>query len=351
MLKRLGLAFAGLFSLATVAMGAGTIPFSLSQQFDKFGHVLAGCKLNIIQAGTVGTPQIAYQDTALTIPVPGGSQLICDASGRIGQFFLADGNVKILLTDANGLTQVTADNILVIGNSSGGGGGSPVDPTTVLATGDIKAVYGTGVLTGFVRLNGRTIGSATSGATERANSDTQPLFQYLWATDPNLVVSTGRGASANADWVANKQITLPDFRDRAIAGLGDMGNADAGLLTATFFGATSVASCLATTLGCAGGLESQRLTATQIPPISTINNNAPNYTLQSGNAIIGSAGMNNSAINTTALVGGGAGLTNFGVTGFININAGTLTSISNNTGGGAHPIVSPLMLVTIYQKL
>jgi len=61
--------------------------------------------------------------------------------------------------------------------------------------------YGTGVRSGFVRANGRTIGSATSGATERANADAQALFEYLWNTDANLAVSTGRGASSNADWV------------------------------------------------------------------------------------------------------------------------------------------------------
>jgi hypothetical protein len=60
-------------------------------------------------------------------------QTTCDTYGRIGQFFLADGSIKIVLTDKNGVTQVTADGLLVVGASSGGGGGSPVDPTTILA--------------------------------------------------------------------------------------------------------------------------------------------------------------------------------------------------------------------------
>jgi hypothetical protein len=75
--------------------------------------------------------------------------------------FFADGNIKIRLTDANLVTQVAADNILVIGQSSGGGGGATVDPTTVLQTGWLQPIYGTGAVTGFVtgeRQDNRSIG-------------------------------------------------------------------------------------------------------------------------------------------------------------------------------------------------
>jgi hypothetical protein len=67
MLKRLCLALAGLFALASVAQGAGTVPgFSLTPQFDLTGTVAPGCKLYIIQAGTTSTPQTPTQDSALT---------------------------------------------------------------------------------------------------------------------------------------------------------------------------------------------------------------------------------------------------------------------------------------------
>jgi hypothetical protein len=311
---------------------AGTIPYSLSQQFDKFGHVLAGGKLIIFEAGTVGTPQIAYQDSALTIPVPGGNQLVCDAAGRLPQFFLADGSVKILLIDEDGNTQVTADGILVVGASSGGGGGSPVDPTTVLQTGDIKAVYGTGVVTGFVRLNGRTIGSASSGATERANLDTQALFQYLWGADPNLVVSTGRGVSANADWVANKQLTLPDFRSRALAGLGDMGNADNALFAGVTF--TSGSS---TTLGSTLGAAQRTLVTPNLPPYTpsaALINSVLILNLLQSSAIAGTA-------NSFYGLGGNS----------VQVYSPSITF--NPQGGTSTPFdsVSPYGLVTIYAKL
>jgi hypothetical protein len=87
-----------------------------------------------------------------------------------------------------------------------------------------------GSLTGWVRENGRTIGSATSGATERANADCQALFSFIWNnySDTLCPVSTGRGVSASADWSANKTIQLLDFRNCAPAGLDDMGNSAAG---------------------------------------------------------------------------------------------------------------------------
>jgi hypothetical protein len=178
--------------------------------------------------------------------------------------FFADGVVKVRITNRLGVQQLVQDNIQVTGASSGGGGGGTVDPTTILQTGWLQPIYGTGVVTGFVRANGRTIGSATSGATERANADTSALFSFLYQ-DPNLVVSGGRGASAAADFAANKTIALPDFRGRALAFLDDMGNSAAGRLTSTYFGTS------ATVLGAAGGSQNQNLT------IANINSFTPSF--------------------------------------------------------------------------
>jgi hypothetical protein len=357
MIKRLSLALAGFFVLATSASGAGTLPgFSLSQQMGKDGKPLAGCILKFYQAGTVGTPQTAYQDSGLTIPVIGGSQVTCDTYGRLSQFFLADGSIKILLTDKNGVTQVTADGLLVIGASSGGVGGSPVDPTTVLATGDMKVTYGVGVLSGFVRANGRTIGSATSGGTERANSDTQSLFLYLWGADTNLAVSGGRGASAAADWAANKTIALPDWRGRVMAGLDDMGNSSAGRLTATYFGATGGCSgSLGTTLGAACGGESQTLTAGQIPAItSNGTTSAPTVNVPGGKSLASYLSPASSSVNSTGSINGAydlGGSSNISFLTSLTGSGGTASVTSNNAGGGAHPIVQPTMLATFYIKL
>lgn len=312
---------------------AGSISLALSQQFDPFGKPYGGGQVYFRQAGTTDTPQNAYQDLGLTLPWPNPYTLLED--GRIPQVYFADGYVKIRITDKNGVQIFNQDNVPVTGPSSGGGGGGGgVDPTTVLQTGDMKIVYATGVLAGFVRVNGRTIGNASSGATERANSDTSALFAFLWNADVNLTVSGGRGVSAAADFAANKTIALPDFRGRALTGLDDMGNSAAGRLTSTYFGTA------ATVLGAAGGSESQTLTAGQLPaniPSSAVTTLNPS----SANPFYVGAGFNSSNIS--------AGATTI-PTGAQTLTAATTVTI-NAAGGAAHPIASPAMLITIYVKL
>jgi microcystin-dependent protein len=344
MIKRAILALV-LMAAATCAQAAGTIAFSLSQQLDQYGKPLSGCLLYTIQAGTTSTPQNSYKDTALTLVHP--NPMVCDAFGRLPQFFLADGQIKIRLTDKLGNAVLTQDNILVIGPSSGGGGGGSIDPTTIAATGDVKASYGTGTLTGWVRMNGRTIGSSTSGATERANLDTQALFQYLWGTDANLAVSGGRGASSSADWAANKTIALPDSRGRVIAGLDGMGNSAAGRLTATYFGSGDL-------LGSAAGSDNTTLTAAQIPTITALNNNTLSIGVTSAgsNIVVG-------AVVTSGLAAGGnpvgtlslpgSTISQISSSGTIAINSIGTTSI--NTGGQPHANVQPTLVTTFYIKL
>lgn len=337
MFKRALLALPLLALLASPSHAAGTIQYSLSQQLDQFGKPLSGCQFHTFQAGTTATPQSAFQDTGLTLPLP--NPIICDASGRLPQFFLADGLIKIRLDDQFGVTQVVADNILVIGPSAGGGGGSTIDPTTIASTGDLKWSYGTQVITGWVRMNGRTIGSATSGASERANSDTQALFQYLWSADPNLAVSGGRGASSSADFSANKTIALPDLRGRVIAGLDDMGNTAAGRLTSTFFGAS------ATVLGNAGGSQSQTLSLAQLPTGITTSGTTLNSISVSTTTSVMHQGTTN---GFTSGVGFAFDSITASSTGNNNI---TVNATSNNTSGAAHPTVQPTMLLNVYIKL
>lgn len=92
---------------------------------------------------------------------------------------------------------------------------------TGFLTGDLKITMATAIPGGWLLMNGSTIGSAASGGTARANADTEALFTLLWDgyTNVQLVIQdsagapTTRGASAAADYAANKRMPLFDGRD------------------------------------------------------------------------------------------------------------------------------------------
>ena len=72
---------------------------------------------------------------------------------------------------------------------------------------------------GWILERGNSIGDASSGATERANADTQALFTLLWVnTSYGLQNSSGstasRGASAAADYAAHCRLVLSDMTQK-----------------------------------------------------------------------------------------------------------------------------------------
>jgi microcystin-dependent protein len=207
----------------------------------------------------------------------------------------------------------------------------------------MKARYGTGTLSGFVRANGRTIGSATSGATERANADTQALFEYLWGADANLTVSGGRGASANADWAANKTIALPDLRGRVIAGLDDMGNTSAGRLSGVISGGS-------TSLGNVGGAQTNTVAQSNLPNIS------PTFTGNNGVVSVASnlsdwaRGFTTVATGTNSSMSAPTTASQILSTGNFT-PTGTISSINGGVTQTAMGITQPTMTMTFYLKL
>ena len=98
-------------------------------------------------------------------------------------------------------------------------------------TGDLKWTWKATADTGWVLHDDGTIGNAASGGTTRANADTSALFTLLWANfaDAQAAVSTGRGASAAADYAANKTIALP----KALGRLMGVAGAGSGLTSRT----------------------------------------------------------------------------------------------------------------------
>lgn len=167
-------------------------------------------------------------------------------------------------------------------------------------TGDLKMNFLAAAAGGWVAMNDGTIGSAASGATTRANSDTLALYTLLWDNISNTwaPVSTGRGASALADFNANKTITLPRQLGRALAVAGA--------------GATLTSRVLGEYLGA----ETHTLIEAEMPA-------------HTHSSVVASAGIG---------PGGGANLVTSGVTG--------------STGGGAaHNNMQPSGFVNVHIKL
>lgn len=87
-------------------------------------------------------------------------------------------------------------------------------------TGDFKFAFDTANQDGWVKALGGTIGAAGSGASTRANADTEALFLHLHAkfSDAQLPIFTSDGGattrtSAAADWTAGRRLTLPNMTD------------------------------------------------------------------------------------------------------------------------------------------
>ncbi len=233
---------------------AGYWPTSAQQINDLNGRPIVGAKAFFYLGGTT-TPLQVYRDYGLTNPHP--NPLSTDGYGRFPAVFFdeADSFYDFRLTTEGGTIIYTAAQVPIIGPVDSGGDTpvGPIDPNAAFKTGDVKARYDTGFHDGWVRMNGRTIGSALSGAEERAAADCQNLFLHLWNVDADLVVLGGRGASAAADWAANKPITLPTAQGRTLIGLDTMGGTAANMVAA------------ATVVGWKGGAETHKLTIEEMP--------------------------------------------------------------------------------------
>lgn len=330
---------------------AGTLTIALQQQFSNTSPAqpLAGALLYFFVAGTVATPQNSFQDFGLTIQNP--NPLPADQFGRIPMFYLADGQVHVRLTDASGVVVFDYPTMQVIGPSSGGGGGGgggSVDPTTVAATGDVKFRATSESLTGWVKVNGQTIGSASSGASQRANSDTQNLYVYLWNnfTNAHCPVAGGRGATGLADFGSNKTISLPDWRARVLTGLDDMGSSAAGIILAS--NVTSGGGDGPTTPAARGGEANHTITLAETASGSTtISFSDPTHSHATpapgdgffvdvpsgGTAGYGSSGQKIIAPNTASA------------------STGIAVTATDHGGNGAHNNLAPFVLGTWFLKL
>lgn len=330
---------------------AGTIPsLSLAQFNDANGLPDRGAKLYLYQAGT-SIPVVAYKDNALTSGQEHPFPIVADSYGLIPAFWLDDGDYRVRLTDRNGVVRFDIQSFPALGSSGGGGGGSTTIVST-FETGDVDWQPMAGARAGWVRHNGRTIGSASSGASERANADCESLFTTLWQRHANTIcaVSGGRGISASADWAANKTLTLLDLRGKAPAGLDDMGNSAAGAFSGITFTAGD-----AITAGASGGSATVTLTTAQIP---VHGHAAGTLTAATGGGhnhdIPARRSDGEESADDTRLQGGTPAKPSFTFTSMPigGTHSHTITGSTADAGGGtSHPNMPPFSLGTFYVRL
>lgn len=198
-------------------------------------------------------------------------------------------------------------------------------------TGDVKPTLKSVADTGWVLMNDGSIGNASSTATTRANADTSALFTLLWTnlSDTWAPVSTGRGASAAADFAANKRLTLPKALGRALAAAG----AGSGLTSRSLgetLGAETVVADLAAHTHAAGTLAADSagshthdipgggdggVTALKPTVASSTNGGAPSVVTPA----MASAGAHAHTVSgTSASTGAGGGHANMQPTMFLN---------------------------------
>ncbi|MBU1692303.1 MAG: hypothetical protein KJ958_05550 [Gammaproteobacteria bacterium] len=193
------------------------------------------------------------------------------------------------------------------------------------STGDVKVTLKNVADTGWVMMDDKTIGNAASGATGRANADTVALFTLLYNNISNTycAVSGGRGATAAADYAANKTIALPKALGRALGISG------------------SSASLTARALGEVLGEETHTLTAAEGPIHShPASQAAHNHNISNASANPGGGGNSRPQ---SVLADGAAPVTD--------VQTPAVTVSNNTTGGGAHNNMQPTSFMNAMVKL
>lgn len=318
---------------------AGFWNLSNSQLHDLNGKPYPGAKAYFYAADSLNKITV-YRDYGLGTAHP--NPVEADGNGFFPAVFLDETDQffrQRITTRSGGTIQGTDLPVIPIIGPSGGGGGSqvPVDANALFKTGDLIWLDTSGTRAGWVRDNGRTIGSATSGATERANSDCELLYLFGWAAGWSVV--GGSGVSASADWAANKPITLPDKRFRMPCGVADMGNSAISISSIVPFNSGGNS----TTAGSLGGERTAPITQENLPAVS------PTFTGSPVVAVVTNAAGGFLATTGFGTTTGATGLSGNVITPTITVTAaGTISALGSGTEINKMPA---FVLGTFYRKL
>lgn len=224
------------------------------------------------------------------------------------------------------------------------GGAGWVNPPGMMGTGHWQHRPVAASITGWVISNGTTIGDASSGATQRANADTQFAFTYLWNNFSNTQcpVSGGRGANAAADFTAHKTIGTINMQATGVMGVDGMGGSATGLLAGV-----PVINGGVTLPGSVVGENLHALITAELAVHNhgtTDTGHTHSITVLLGATVLTTAGGGESY--------GSGGNSHTGINAGFSINSSVTGLTINNAGSGTgHNTVQRSMLVYWYMKL
>lgn len=227
---------------ATTDLGANT---GLVQEVSGVAGITS---LGTVSAGVwkiVRFQGAATLTNSASLALPGGANILTAAGDHMlayskgsGNWVVplyqkADGTAPVFIAGLTAGTVVAADDLVAIWDTS-------LTANRKVALSDLSYAFvpvgtvwkyiGASAPTGWLLLQGGTIGDAASGGTALANASASALFTLLYDdwSDAAAPVSGGRGANAAADFAAHKTITLPDFRGRSAIGVGQGLTAEGG---------------------------------------------------------------------------------------------------------------------------
>lgn len=303
-----------------------------------------GTNMEIAFTATTGTvTQVATTADLTGGPITTTGTLGLSNTGVVAGTYGSPSSVPVETIDSKGRTTSATNTPIAITGSQ------VTDLTSIIAAavlaaipvGTVWANITTTLPIGWLYAGGGTIGNAASNATVRANADTSSLFTALWNGYSNTILPiynsagapTTRGASAAADYAANKAISIPDLRGRSLFGRDDMNGTVANRVTNAGSGIPG------TTLGASGGdqlLQQHNHGVTDSGHIHAVTDPGHTHTVS-----ISNPGINNSDSGGGNPPGPTIGQPTSSATTGVTVNSHTTGVTVNNAGSGAGQNMPP----------